>query len=203
MRLRVILITAAALAVGADARGQALWDTPSFLPPRPGDDIGVYLTDGDNTDFGIQGIWRQQGNLNLGLRLGFVDAFDDLIIVGGETWNTLATAGPEFPMDVAWTLGVGAAFGEGVNFSVPLGLTVGHTFVTAPFTFQLYGHPRLALVVVSRDNYDDTDLEGLLDIGADFHLGPDWKLRLGFTVGGYDALGIGMAYRWGRSVAVR
>lgn len=203
MKLRVVLLAVVALAFASEGRAQLLWDAPSFLPPRPGDDIGIYLTDGDGTDLGIQGIWRQQGNMNLGLRLGFVDAFDDFLIVGGETWGALTSAGPEFPVDVSWTLGAGAAIGDGVIFSVPLGLTIGRTFVTTPATFQVYGHPRIALVVAANDNNDDTDLEGLFDLGADVHLGRDWKLRLGFTIGGYDAVGFGFAYRWGRSVEVR
>lgn len=204
MKLRVVLLTLGALAMAGEAKAQSWWDTPSFMPPRPGEDIGVYLTDGDGTNIGIQGIWRQRGNLNLGLRLGFVDTDGDgLVLVGVETWDRIISTGPDFPVDINWTLGGGAAFADGVRLSIPLGLSVGRTFVTTPLTFQVYGHPRVALEVVSFNDQTDTDLEMLFDLGGEAHLGRDWKVRLGVTLGGYDAWGLGFAYRFGRQVEVR
>lgn len=203
MRTRVLLIVIAALTVATGARAQA-WDVPSFLPPRPGEDIGAYIT--TQGDFGIEGIWRQQGNLNLGLRVGYVDfdVDDGAVIVGAESWGPLMTAGPEFPLDITWTAGVGAGFNGGTLFEVPAGLSIGRTFPLSNLMVQLYGHPRLALVFWSRNDQDDTDIEGLFDLGADIQLSPDWKLRLGFTLGGFDeAGGIGLAYRFGRAVSVR
>lgn len=203
MNVKTVLLAAAALGVASGANAQ-IWDTPSFLPPRPGEDVGVYLTWPDGADLGVQGIWRQHGNLNLGVRVGFLDrAVDDAFIAAAETWGGLLSAGGDFPLDVSWTLGAGAAFGDVTVFSVPLGLTIGRALVLSPLTFQLYGHPRLALVAASAGNNTSTDLEGFLDLGADLHLNPEWKLRLGFTIGGTDALGLGLAYRFGRGVAVR
>ena len=200
----IVLAAVAALSVAAGARAQA-WDVPAFLPPQPGEDIGIYLT--TQGDFGIEGIWRQQGNLNLGLRIGYVDFDNDgAIIVGAETWGGLVRAGAEFPLDVTWTAGVGAGFNGGTLFEIPVGLSIGRTFMLSTVPVQVYGHPRLAVAVFSRNDDTETDLEGLFDLGADIRLSDDWKLRLGVTFGGInddEAGGIGLAYRFGRGVAVR
>lgn len=203
MRAKTLLMALAALAVGSAAEAQ-VWDAPSFLPPRPGEDVGVYVTWPDGADFGVQGIWRQHGNLNLGVRIGYLDrTFDDAFMAAGETWGGLIDAGADFPVDVSWTFGAGAVFGDFTVFSVPVGLTIGRALVLSPLTFQVYAHPRLALVAASDGNNTNTDLEGLFDLGADLHLNPEWKARLGVTLGGIDALGVGLAYRFGRGVAVR
>jgi hypothetical protein len=201
-KTRIALLVIAGLGFAGSARAQA-FDVPSFLPPNPGDDIGVYLS--TQGDFGIQGIWRQQGNLNLGLRLGYVDYdnADGAVTVGGETWGKVVSAGPDFPLDVTWTAGVGAGFNGGTLFEVPVGLSVGKILDTESIRIQPYGHPRIALVVISRNDSDDTDLEFLFDLGADIHFSPDWKLRVGATLADADAFGVGLAYRFGRRVEVR
>ena len=203
MNVKTVVIAAAALLAASGAQAQ-VWDAPSFLPPRPGDDIGVYLTQPDGSDFGLQGIWRQGGNLNLGVRLGYVDfgGFDSFI-AGAETWGALLAAGADLPVDVSWTLGLGAAFGDFTLLSVPLGVTVGRALVLSPVTLQVYAHPRLALIAASNNSNTETDLDGFFDLGADVHLNEEWKVRLGFTLGGTDAFGIGLARRFGRGVAVR
>lgn len=203
MKTRATILALAGLLAASGVRAQA-FDVPSFMPPRVDDDIGAYIN--TQGDFGIQGIWRQQGSLNLGLRLGFIDydVRDDAITVGAETWGPIVRAGREFPLDVTWTLGLGAGFDGGTLFEVPFGVSLGRTFDAGQIPIQVYGHPRIALAVYSNDNTDDTELEFLFDIGGDFQLSPDWKLRIGGTVGGFDeAFGVGMAYSFGRSVVVR
>lgn len=203
MKIRAVLIMVAATAVATPVSGQA-WGSPTFLPPSPGDDIGLYLTDMDGVDLGFQGIWRQQGNLNLGLRVGFLDTNlgDDLITVGVETWDRILQ-NSDLPVDVAWTLGAGAAFGDGTFIGIPVGLTIGRVIDLDGIAFQLYGHPRLSVEIASFNDNTDTDLDGLFDLGADVYLGDAWKLRLGATIGGPDAVGVGLAYRFTRGVAVR
>lgn len=193
----------AALMFAGTAEAQ-IWDTPSFLPPRPGDDVGIYVAWPDGADLALQGIWRQRGNLNLGVRVGYADyGADGVFLAGAETWGGILNAGADFPVDVTWTAGAGGAFGDGTLFSVPVGVSIGRTLVLSPLTVQVYGHPRLALVVFAVDNNTTTELEGMFDLGADLHLTRDWKIRLGFTLAGTDAFGIGAAYRFGRGVVVR
>lgn len=192
-----------ALLLAAPAHAWAQWSAPTFMPPRPGDDIGLYLS--STGDFGIQGIWRQHGNLNLGVRGGYIESdAHGGVLVASETWGLLASAGQPLPVDVAWTAGVGAVFNSGTWLEIPVGASVGRTFGLAPVTVQLYGHPRLSLVLSSGDDQEDeTELIGLFDLGADIYLTNGLRLRTGLTMGRFDALGLGLAIAWGRGVEVR
>lgn len=202
MITRAIAVILLSLVMASEARAQ--YDTPSFLPPRPGDDIGIYLSDIEGADFGLQGIWRQGGNLNLGLRLGYIDfrRDDGAIVVGAESWGLLARADNQLPVDVAWTLGVGATFNDHTVLEVPLGLTIGRVLQLDALTLQPYAHPRIALFIAP-DSNDEVDLEALFDLGVDAVVSDSWKLRVGATLGGRDAVGIGLAYTWTRGAVVR
>lgn len=204
MLIRSLAVVLATLVLASDARAQ--FDTPSFLPPRPGDDIGVYLSDVGAADYALQGIWRQGGNLNLGLRIGYIEIpGDGAIVLGAESWGLLAEAGPRFPVDVAWTFGAGAAFNGGTLLEIPGGLSIGRVFDVAPIALQVYAHPRLALFVEpeATNPDDELDIGGLLDIGADAAVNENLKFRIGITRGKINAVGIGLAYRWSRNVVVR
>ena len=202
MNMRTILLAFVALGIASEANAQ--WQEPTFLPPRPGDDIGIYLS--DIADFGIQGIWRQQGNLNLGLRLGYIDTNGDgIVTVGVETWDLLVDAGPDFPLDVAWTLGAGAGFNGGTVVQIPVGLTIGRTVPLESVALQFYGHPRLGLFIYpdAPEGADELKLEGLFDLGLDALLNDNVKIRFGATFGEIDAVGIGIAFNWSRGATVR
>jgi hypothetical protein len=202
MKLRVSVVLALALTFGSEASAQ--WSAPSFMPPRPSDDVGIYLSSIDN--FGVQGIWRQRGNLNLGVRVGWIDSPDQGgIVTAAETWGLLLQAGQGLPLDAAWTLGAGAVFDGGTSLEIPAGLTVGRTVALAPVTLQLYAHPRLALIMRTGDDDDpdDTEIGGLFDLGADVVTAGGLTLRFGTTLGSFDALGLGVAMRWGRTAVVR
>lgn len=192
MRNISAVILAVLLSAGG-ARAQ-VWDSPSFMGPDPGSDIGVYVLDGDFSDLGIQGIWRQDApDFRLGLRVGYLDTPDGVLLVGGETWGDIVLEGASFPLDLAWTAGVGAFFNGGTGISVPLGISIGHTF-GGSVPIQLYGHPRLGLRFHSVNDNLNADLEGQFDIGADFSLGDSWKLRVGASLGDFEALGFGIAW---------
>lgn len=201
MRARALALVVIALAAGSEASAQ--WSSPSFMPPRPGDDIGIYLSSVEN--FGVQAIWRQHGNLNLGVRVGWIDSPDrGGVVTAAETWGLLFRADQGLPVDVAWTLGAGAVFEEGTSLEIPVGLTAGRTFALSPFTLQFYAHPRLALIVhAGRDGGDETELGTLFDAGAEVLTTGGLKLRVAATLGTFDALGVGLAMRWGRGVVVR
>lgn len=201
MMTRAIAVILISLFMASEARAQ--YDTPSFLPPRPGDDIGIYLSDIEGADFSLQGIWRQGGNLNLGVRLGYIDFRNDgAIVVAAESWGLVARAGNQLPVDLAWTLGVGAAFDDDTVLEVPLGLTIGRVLQLDALTLQPYAHPRIALFIAPDAN-DEVRLRGLFDLGVDAVVSDSWKLRVGATLGAIDAVGLGLAYTWTRGAVVR
>ena len=195
-RLTTSLAVLVLLATASGAAAQS-WDTPSFLGPRPGADLGIYLVDTDYGDLGVQGIWRQTEGMNLGLRLGFVDAPDDAIQFGAQTWGPLAIDDAEFPLDVAWTAGVGASVNGLTTVTVPVGVTIGKTFDVGTVPVQAYGHPRMALVAFENPVTDDLELEleAEADIGLDLFIDDGVTIRVGASFGDFDALGIGIAWR--------
>ncbi|HUH14194.1 MAG TPA: hypothetical protein VMK65_13850 [Longimicrobiales bacterium] len=210
MRIRTLAGTALVLlSLPGAAAAQAAWDTPSFLPPAPGDDIGAYYVQPDASDWGVVGIWRQQGNLNLGARLGVVQpsfgGADLMWMAGGESWGTLLAAGAQLPVNVAWTLGFGASFGNGVTFArVPVGVSIGRWLDLGGLAIQPYAHPRLGLDIYAPDEGDsETELAFLADLGVDLALGSALTVRAGISLGDADAVGVGVAYRMQRRVEVR
>lgn len=197
-----VLLAVGALLYATEARAQGEWDAPSFLPPRPGEDVGVYVS--DQGDFAVEGIWRQRGNPNLGVRLGYIDVYDGGLLVGAETWGRFFTVGPEYPVDASWAFGLGAIIASHTVVEIPGGITVGRTFDLEPVKVQLYGYPRLALLIRTDPfpGQDRADLDGLFDIGGDVLLRNDMKVRIGITFGGTGALGVGLAWQFGRGVEV-
>jgi hypothetical protein len=200
MRLRAVLLTAAALFCATEARAQL--DAPSFMAPRTGDDIGVYVTAPGDADYGVQGIWRQRGGLNVGLRFGYTDIGDEsLVSVGAETWALVKGATDDFPVDVSITFGAGATFNGGTTGEVPVGLSIGRSMSLGPIQLQVYGHPRGALLfhVDVPEDQDELEFDARIDAGVDLVLANTLKLRFGATLGDFDALGVGVAYRWRRA----
>lgn len=181
------------------------WDVPSFFSPRPGEDIGIYVVDMDGADdLGIVGIWRQEGNLNLGVRAGVLDG--DHISLGAEFYGPIR--GVNAPIYMSWLLGVGGTFNGATWLRIPAGVSIGTSFDAGSLDIMPYVHPRVALDYVSWDapeGVDDSDseLNFDLDLGADISLGPQWVFRFGATVGDFDGIGVGIAYRMGRRLVVR
>lgn len=199
------LILGLVLLAAPPAAAQA-WDAPSFLPPRPGDDLGVYVVQPDGADWGLAAIWRQGGSLNLGARVGIVqpEVGDLAFQAGGELWGSLLEAGATFPVDVTWTAAFGATFGEGTHARIPVGVSVGRALSFGGLGFTPYLHPRFALDVFAQDDFSDTDTSLLTDVGIDLSLGERLTVRVAASFGdGGDVLGAGVAYRVARGVEVR
>jgi hypothetical protein len=178
------------------------WETPSFLPPRPGNDAGLYLTNGDGYDLGLAGLWRSG---NLGVR---VDLFDTNIGtrlgLGAETHGPLLAAGPDFPVDVTWTAAGGIIVGHGLtSLWIPVGVSIGRTFQLERISVQPYVHPRIGLSANWFNGTSNADLNAVVEFGSDIYVNRDWTFRFAFDVGDYGAIGIGAAYHLSRGVSVR
>lgn len=192
----MLLMTSVAGASAQEA--PILWNSPTFMAPHPGSDLGVYLVDTDGADLGFHGVWRTDGNMNLGLRAGYLDTpGDGVLLFGAETWGDIAVQDADFPLDLAWTAGAGASVNGSTIVGIPVGVSFGRTIdLEDSISFQLYGHPRIGLAIFENAADDlELDLEGQFDLGADFYLSQDVTLRIGVTLGDFDALGIGVAFR--------
>ena len=207
MRYPVLVALAGLLVYSTPIRAQA-WDAPTFFSPRPGEDIGLYVIDADGVgDLGFAGIWRQEGNINLGVRAGI--AGGDHFSVGAEYYGPLTVFGPQSPLLVSWILGAGATFNDATWLRIPLGVSVGLNLGSSgSFRIMPYAHPRVAYDLIAFDNavgeeVTDSEFNFDIDLGADLALGERFVVRFGATLGDREAIGAGVAYRMSRKLVVR
>jgi hypothetical protein len=109
---------------------------------------------------------------------------------------------------VSWIGGAGATFNAATWLLIPLGASIGMNLGTSSSIRILpYVHPRVAFDLVAYDTgageETDTEFNFDLDLGADVALGQQFVLRVGATIGEWDAIGVGVAYRMGRRLVVR
>jgi hypothetical protein len=203
----MIVVCAATVAGAAAPLSAQAWDSPSFFSPRPGEDIGLYVIDAEGGgDLGFAGIWRQEGNINLGVRAGL--AGGDHFSVGAEFYGPLDVLGPQSPVLLSWIVGAGATFNDVTWLRIPLGASIGMNIGTSSsIRIMPYIHPRVAFDLLARDTpageETETELNVDLDLGADIGLGQQFVLRVGATIGDLDAIGVGVAYKMGRRLVVR
>lgn len=165
--------------------------TPTFMAPRGGNDVGVYLTDLDPGGLGVEGILRRSfGTYTLGIRGGVADAGDGAVSLGAELRTPLPA--PTAPLDFAFTAAVQALVGDYEAVGVQGGVSLGHTFRGAQLNFTPYLHPRIAVVDTDRG---EAGLEVLADVGFDVDFAPNLSLRFAATFGDFDSFGVGLAWR--------
>ena len=217
MRRYVFVALALSALAGTSVQAQQevkiSWDAPSFFSPHPMDDVGLYYTSVQRASTGnangLTAIWRQSGNLNLGVRAGFFD-FNDVggsLLLGAELYGPLSGLFNSSTVEAAWTLGAGGLFGHEFTVgSVPLGLSLGLNLGSGNVHILPYAHPRAVLDIIAvgpSDNEEtDTDFAFVLDLGADVNLGDRLIFRLGGSLIDREAFGAGLAIRWPRPVSV-
>lgn len=201
MSRRIIVLALSGLCcLTSEGWSQVAWDTPMLTPPVPRPGFGAYISEPHRGDLAVLITWRPVGaRPNLGLRFGLADGPgpDDVSgFAGADFTGLLHRSSRDFPMDVAWLSGVGIGFGDWVMLSVPLGLTLGHTFRGEGVLFTPYFGPR-----VTMDGHfgrhaprDDLDLGLAVDLGVDVTFLPRVTVRFGATFGDREALAIGMVF---------
>ncbi|MGQ0561135.1 MAG: hypothetical protein ACT443_04580 [Gemmatimonadota bacterium] len=216
MMLRSLSVALIGLPLFASAAAaQVGWDAPTFFSPRPMDDVGIYVfkTNADALDdpTGLKLIWRQSGNLNLGVHAGTGDLDDagDAILLGAELYGPLSSMSASTGLFISWGLGAGAVFGDDyIDLSIPLGVSIGLNLGSGGFSILPYVHPRVSFDVSSFDDrfgneHTDTNIGLEIDVGVDLNLGERLILRGGGSFGDREAFGAGLALRIPRPVVVR
>jgi hypothetical protein len=197
MKLRAVGLALALFAVlAAEGRGQVVWDSPMLLPPLPSAEMGIYLVDPAGSGLGAMGTYRAVPG-GMGLRLGIADADDGIALFGGlDVLFNLARVTPEFPVDISWFTGVGAGFSDWVVVSVPLGLTLGHTFVGPDVRLTPYAAPRLDLDAHLGDvpGGSELSLRVGVDLGFDLAVQAGWMIRIGAGIGDRSGLAVGVVF---------
>jgi len=95
-------------------------------------------------------------------------------------------------IDVLWWTGVGAGMGDDVIVSVPLSIVAGWTGEGDSAAFSPYVGAHIALDFTSFDG-EEVALDISLDVGMDLELTSGWIVRFGLSLGGRDALALGMS----------
>jgi hypothetical protein len=183
------------------------------------DDIGLYYVNSnrdepaDNSN-GLKLIWRQSGNLNLGVHLGTGDLSNigESILIGAELYGPLTSLTQSTGFMMNWNAGIGAAFGDlgddisYIDFSIPVGISAGVRLGSGSMVILPYVHPRVSLDVIAVEiggvEDTETDLGLAVDLGAEVGLGESLIARGAFTFGNNDrqAFGLGLAMRMQRRV---
>jgi hypothetical protein len=184
---RTILGAVLLLATATSASAQIF--TPTYTSPRLLNELGIFLSDGPG-DLALEGIWRAGP---LGLRVGYVDARDGMLTVGGELRTPLAVTGA--PLGLAFTASAQGIMGDGGGAGVQAGLSAGYTFRGANLVVTPYMHPRVGLVN-DLGPRSDTELEVMADVGVDFEVDRNILLRLGINLGSPgSSWGVGLGIR--------
>lgn len=194
MRRLLFVITLAAVAA-APLSGQIAWDSPPLIGPASPLGFAAFLTSLSPGD-GIGGLatWRHEtGSLELGYRVAVVEGADsDFALGGGVDISGVLSAGiEEADIQVLWWSGLGAGVGEDVLVSIPVGLVAGWTGSGDDVVFSPYVGGHVALDFTNIDG-DEISFDALLDLGLDLFLVSGWVIRFGASLGGREALALGL-----------
>lgn len=186
------------------ALAQPAWDSPMLMPPGVSDGLGVLLMEAHGGGVGALVTWRAPA-WNFGVRAGLVDGVrDDIGLLAGIDVNgTLTRSNDEFPLDIDWVFGAGIGVDDGARISLPLGLSVGHTFVGDGVTFLPYATPRVILDAFINDDNDDPPRRRsaddirfgvAVDLGLDLRVTPAFLIRFAATVGDREGVALGLVF---------
>lgn len=195
-----LAVTAGLTLIIAGPLAAQAWDAPSFLAPRQQNELGAAFIVPEDSHWGLVGLWRRPGRINLGLRGGYIDRdrgddSEGAGIGGVDAYGMLASADDGGPADLAWTAGLGGTFGDDVSeLRVPIGVAAGLGFpVATGLSIYPYVHPRIGIDVDLEGDVDaDTGLS--IDIGADLGIGRNILLRLAGSLLDTPAWGIGLSW---------
>ena len=176
--------------------GQVAFDGPPLIGPASPNGLAIYLTNSDPGDgVGALATWRQsRGRVDVGYRASIGEGADgDLALGGGIDFSGVLSRGLEgTDIDVLWWTGAGVGIGDDVIVSVPLGIVAGWTGEGDDVVFSPYLGGHIALDFTSIDG-DELVLDASLDLGVDLALTSGWVVRFGLSMGGRDALAVGIS----------
>jgi hypothetical protein len=193
-RLLVALALLAPAAVDAAAQSTG---TPVYQAPYRAFktyEIGGNLTD-PGSGWTLEGFYRwAYKNFDLGVRTGIWDPGNNassVFLIGLDARTRVLTHSDKFPLDGAFTLGLGGNFGDGDVGYIPIGFSLGRRILleNSQTSFIPYVHP-----VLTPAFGDRSDLLFTLGLGVDIKFTSSFDLRLGGGIGDLDGIGIGAAY---------
>jgi hypothetical protein len=200
--LRLALeVAAVALATAVPAGAQILPDSPRMTGVLDEPSLGVYYLrpsalPGD--DVGVLATW-QPTFLPETVRFRFgggTGAADQTAGLGGIDVR-IPLRNDSDRLQLAWTTGIGASFGEWGIASLPIGLTVGAVYSEGAVTLAPWAGVGVGFDLQFGDEAPDEDFEvrPAVDFGLDlsFDRARRIRLRTGVSVGDRNALAVGLA----------
>ena len=195
---RIALTLLAVLAVPAVRAEAQETGTPVFLAPYRAfehHEIGVALSDPGDDAWAIEGSYRfGWDNHDIGFRGGFIDVGNDTgLLLGGSYRARVITHSRDFPLDGAFTAGVGVRLIEDFTDGlIPVGLSLGRRFEAedSDVSFVPYVHPVMALAF--GDN--DEDLLFGMGLGVDVRVSKTLDIRVAGALFDYEGISIGVAW---------
>ena len=189
---------AATLAFGASAFAQET-GTPVFSAPYRAfakHELGVSLSAPESADLGFEGFYSfASGRNDFGLRVGVLTDDHTDFAIGGRFRTRLITHSEDFPLDGAFTVGLGGVFYDGgAVVRIPIGLSLGRRFDSKSSGLSFV--PYLQPVLVPAFAEGDSEMEFALGLGLDIRLTRRFDLRLSGAVG--DLEGFAVSFAWVR-----
>jgi hypothetical protein len=188
--------TAVTLALAASASAQET-GTPVFSAPYRAfakHELGVSLSAPESADLGFEGFYSfASGRNDFGLRVGALDDDHADFAVGGRFRTRLITHSEDFPLDGAFTVGLGGVFYDGGTVvRVPIGLSLGSRIdsKSSGLSFVPYIQP----VIVPTFSEGDSEMEFAFGLGLDIRLTRRFDLRVSGAVG--DLEGFAVSFAW-------
>jgi hypothetical protein len=127
------------------------------------------------------------------LRGGLADdpGGDLAVMFGIDISGSLASVEGAGDPAVLWWTGAGIGIGDEVVASLPIGLVFGWQGSDEGITFMPHAGGHVALDVLSGPG-DDLDLDASIDLGVDVGFRSGLMVRFGASLGGRDALAVGV-----------
>jgi hypothetical protein len=174
--------------------------TPVFSAPYrafSAHEAGLSLSAPEGAELGIEGFYSfASRSSDFGLRLGFLDADENTdLVLGGRFRTRLITHSPDFPLDGALTVGIGAVFPDGGTIlRTPIGLSLGRRIDSQGSGLSFV--PYLQPVLVPTFSSGDSHLDLALGLGLDLRFSHRFDLRVSGSVG--DLEGFAVSFAWVR-----
>ncbi len=203
MLRRLAGVSAVLLAAAAPLGAQA-YVYPSLQPSRIAErEYNFVLADAGDAGTAFVFQWREGlGNpkLQFTLDAGFADpeadGADTRLVLGGGLAYQLTRGTQEMPFDIVLHGGLGFTTGDDITtVRVPFGAVFGHRFaLDNQLAISPFVGPRLSWNRVSVGDFDDSDTQLDVDIGANFEFKPQMAIRVAAALGDDDAVAISFAW---------
>lgn len=172
------------------------WDAPALVGPSAPTGLSVLAISPDpGSSIGAMATWRHRTvTLDFGYRAAVAQgpASDVIGAVGVDVGGYAARQVEGSEIDVSWWTGLGAGLGDRVVASIPLGLVAGWTGDGGDALLSPYAGAH-AVIDLAGEAGRRVTLDAAVDLGLEMTILPtEWIVRFGATLGGRNALAVGI-----------